>query len=404
MTVVIVWNPIERTLWGVALTILLICGALYLIKGTQTEKSNEKILLYGFSSSIIGYTLYFLSYYLLSLMFPGAFIENNFYFDTNTDTIFEMVIINFFGELLFAIGFVLFLLTFESIYKRTKYLLIIIQILLIFLRIILPDLSWLTWYAIFAFSNLSVIIILYYLTKWSRFEFKAISSLLLFGLVLFGVSITLFNWDIRIFNIEMIIYLSPIFCILGGVIALCPLILKSDRFLKVKGFWLGIGSISIILSSILVVFFVYISFYIEFSITYLSLLIMALLFTIVLLGLLKKVLNIIKSQASLEDSLEDKVLKSNLLKVFSKPQKVTEEEVSISKEKGICLVCKGEIGRLAYICPECKALYCDSCSKALSNLENLCWVCDTPFDESKPVKSFEKQESKLKIETKDKKN
>jgi len=70
---------------------------------------------------------------------------------------------------------------------------------------------------------------------------------------------------------------------------------------------------------------------------------------------------------------------------------ITEEEVSISKEKKICLVCKNKISRLNYICPECNAFYCFKCSDVLVNLENACWVCETPFDESKPVKPFKKE-------------
>ena len=41
-----------------------------------------------------------------------------------------------------------------------------------------------------------------------------------------------------------------------------------------------------------------------------------------------------------------------------------------------------------YTCPACDALYCIKCSDSLSNLENACWVCNTPFDESKPTKPF----------------
>ncbi len=73
-------------------------------------------------------------------------------------------------------------------------------------------------------------------------------------------------------------------------------------------------------------------------------------------------------------------------------EELTEEEISISKEKKICLVCKGRVSRTVYICPECEAFYCDNCSKALVNLENACWVCNYPIDETKPVKLYKKDE------------
>jgi len=86
-----------------------------------------------------------------------------------------------------------------------------------------------------------------------------------------------------------------------------------------------------------------------------------------------------------------------------KKEDLTEEEVSISKEKKICLVCKGKLSRHnIYICPGCDTFYCQKCAYALENLENACWVCETPFDESKPVKPFKKEEEMEEIEISEK--
>ncbi len=89
--------------------------------------------------------------------------------------------------------------------------------------------------------------------------------------------------------------------------------------------------------------------------------------------------------------------------IFTKPEKVTEEEVSISKEKKICLVCKGKVGGNIFMCTDCGTFYCQKCSEALSNLENACWSCNTPIDKSKPVKLPEKEEEKVIVEDFDKK-
>ena len=83
---------------------------------------------------------------------------------------------------------------------------------------------------------------------------------------------------------------------------------------------------------------------------------------------------------------------------MKKPAQITEEEVSISKEKQICLVCKGIVLKFNYICPECRTFYCIKCVDALTNQENACWVCSAPFDESKPVKPFQKEEKIEEIE------
>jgi len=89
-------------------------------------------------------------------------------------------------------------------------------------------------------------------------------------------------------------------------------------------------------------------------------------------------------------------VKGELFRITKRPDQITEEEVSISKEKKICLVCKGKVlGHNVFICPECETFYCENCSEALSNLENACWVCNAPFDESKPVKPFKRDEEEI---------
>ncbi|MFX1569905.1 MAG: RING finger protein [Promethearchaeota archaeon] len=72
---------------------------------------------------------------------------------------------------------------------------------------------------------------------------------------------------------------------------------------------------------------------------------------------------------------------------------ITEKEVSISKEKKICIVCKGNaIGFNIYICPECETVYCQKCANTLISMENACWVCEKPIDQTKPSKPFQKRE------------
>jgi len=71
--------------------------------------------------------------------------------------------------------------------------------------------------------------------------------------------------------------------------------------------------------------------------------------------------------------------------------KITEESVSIHKERKICIVCKGEITGFMFVC-SCDTIYCEHCAKALANLENVCWACDAPMDKTKPVKHYEEEE------------
>jgi tetratricopeptide (TPR) repeat protein len=78
---------------------------------------------------------------------------------------------------------------------------------------------------------------------------------------------------------------------------------------------------------------------------------------------------------------------------------IMEEKVAIHKEKKTCLVCRAEVLRFSYIC-ECGAMYCENCARALTNLENVCWVCDVPIDYSKPVKPYKEEEERVKVEDK----
>ena len=96
-----------------------------------------------------------------------------------------------------------------------------------------------------------------------------------------------------------------------------------------------------------------------------------------------------KKQSPLKKEVK---VEEELFRITKRPEQITEEAVSISKEKQICLVCKGNVVKLNYICPECRTFYCIKCLDALTNQENACWVCTTPFDESKPVKPFKKEE------------
>ena len=95
-------------------------------------------------------------------------------------------------------------------------------------------------------------------------------------------------------------------------------------------------------------------------------------------------------------------VEEGLFRVVERPDVITEEEVTISKEKKICLVCKGKVWSFSFICPECETFYCEKCARAIMELENVCWACDQPLDASRPHKPYKKKEiaqddSKFKI-------
>jgi len=86
---------------------------------------------------------------------------------------------------------------------------------------------------------------------------------------------------------------------------------------------------------------------------------------------------------------------------LSKPSEITKEEVSLYREQNICLVCKSKVLGFSFIC-ECNTLYCQKCAQALVQLDNACWVCNAPIDESKPSKPFKKEEEAIEVEISEK--
>ena len=87
-----------------------------------------------------------------------------------------------------------------------------------------------------------------------------------------------------------------------------------------------------------------------------------------------------------EHYVKEVKVEESLFRVYERPLQISEEEVIFHRDRKICLVCKGSVIRLSYICPKCNALYCINCSEVLSNQENMCWVCNEPLDESKPTR------------------
>ena len=75
------------------------------------------------------------------------------------------------------------------------------------------------------------------------------------------------------------------------------------------------------------------------------------------------------------------------------PGDITEERITFYKEQKICLVCKGKALRYIYVCPKCDTLYCEHCANTLENLENSCWYCGIPFNESKPIRPYQEEKT-----------
>jgi hypothetical protein len=389
MAVQRVFDAIEILLGGAVIAVIFMVGVLYFYRGKQKDLFNEKIIMFGFACLFFGLAFMWIFIHLANFQHRGTYISHTFYADLDHPT----SNYEFFRKgiyISFGLGVAMFLLAFEIYEKHTKYILTTIQSILIILIILSTSvLLQQLIYIIFMYSFISLVLILYYFTKWSSFEFKAVSSLLLFGIVIFAIGMGLLDINISALNIVPY-YFSLILYIIGSIIAISPTLINPKYFSKALNYWKGVGILTIGIICYFEIYFIYYSIYYEFPV-YLSILL--LVFVFVLIFILYRTINIIKHETTIESRevrKDEKMI--NVLGVFAKHQKVTEEEVTFHKEMKICLICKGKISRLSYICPGCYALYCVKCSEGMVNLENACWVCNEPFDESKPSTPFKIKE------------
>ncbi len=394
MAYVMIWDPYERFLWGVAITIAVICGIQYINRGRDREVLNEKLIMYGIAVSLICLAMVRLFSYFADYELYGVLIGNTYYGDFSNYTpnyeIYARIQLIF-----FTFGFISIVLTFEIIVKRTKYIITLIYVILFISIIVLPftlarDIFNFTIYPI---SITLLLFIVYLYTKWSRVEFKALSSFLILGIFLIGFGNSL-GWRVwKSLNIFPLM-LGPILFILGCLILLAPTWLNPERILRNTFYWKILASLILFSYCSLTL----ISFIFGLDVRF----ILYNIFTIITIFILFYFsLRNIKSEIYSKREEPHGETHPDVLSIFTKPQKVTEEEVSVSKEKKICLVCKGKVSRYeVYLCPDCEAIYCHKCARAVENLENACWVCEKPFDESKPVKKLEEKEEEITFEKK----
>ncbi|MBD3254670.1 MAG: hypothetical protein GF383_06230 [Candidatus Lokiarchaeota archaeon] len=391
---ILVWTPAERLLSAMAVTIGLICGFLYLRNGYKRKSREEKLVMIGFGSFLIGITVDMLSYYLVEFFTPGYLIHHNYYgtYDIYTS---EIIMIDRIGFISQATGCIIFYFTFEYITKRTYYIFTIVQGILLILQIFLPFQMTLFIYNYIQASTLSIwipTIIFYLYTKWSPKEFKAISSILFLGFIFLTFSRALYSKFIKILEI-IPLFVAPLLYILGSLIMVSPLFIKTEVFSEKQYYFYFVGWSFIISFSLFIVFMIYLGLIVELILVF----IIDLLFTILLFYLIHLTL---KKDSNIAEEKSSFLKKRDLLSVFSRSPRLTEEEVSVAKERKICLICKGKVsGYDIYLCRECSSLYHRKCAKQLEDLENACWACNAPINRSKPVKleaELEKKPEKFK--------
>ena len=73
MTPVPIWNPTDRLLWGIGITLLILCGSFYVYRGLKREDRNERLILIGFAMFIYAFTFHRICFFIADFQQPGVF-------------------------------------------------------------------------------------------------------------------------------------------------------------------------------------------------------------------------------------------------------------------------------------------------------------------------------------------
>lgn len=386
-----IWDLIERLLGGIAITLGVISAILYFYRSRERKNQGEWLIIFGFGILICGATVLLTFYYFLQFSLPGYFSDFTFYIDNSVIDL-NYHIRERLGWLIFFIIFTLYVFVHERIVlKRTKYgFTIIIMVFIVLMSFTLPyDLFNILQTLCYGFIGLIITLLLIIMTRMSKIEFKAVTAFLLAAVTLISLSIRFLALPFKELGI-IPLFVPQLIIIIGWILSIMPILMKPSRLTRANYYW--IGSVISIMAYLLFAFILYILS--GEIIKLFTLIINAIIFLYAGFDALKS----IKSVSLEKFSPEFKTDQHTVLEVFTRPQLITEEEITVSKEKRVCLVCKVKLERSMFICPDCATFYCKKCSDTLKDLENACWVCNAPFDELKPSKPFKYDEKEEKIE------
>ncbi|MFX0101065.1 MAG: hypothetical protein ACFFCS_15935 [Candidatus Hodarchaeota archaeon] len=374
-----IWDPMERLLWGLAIATLFTCGFLYLNSANKRDDLKERRVMRGFAGIFIGVAISKIFHYFKDLQVPWTFVNPAFFGDFD-DAGLSFFFLERLAVFFYHAGIMIFIFSFEFNNRQTRFLLTIIHGVIISSFFFLPPSLYEPMnISSFFYGGIILFVIFYYSSRTARLEYKTIISFLITSEVLIGYGYVYSGKVAKILSLAPL-YLSPLLLFLGSVVAMIPMRVDILSFKKVSRYRMIIN----ILMAVYIIISILQLIIVEAPIIY-----------IITTGIFTTFMIIAQTGTVRPETSKESELA--FLGMFNKPQKLTEEEISVSKEKQICLVCKGEISRENYVCPNCKAFYCERCTNALKDLENACWSCNTPFDPTKPVKIKPLEEIKAEL-------
>jgi hypothetical protein len=377
---ILIFDALERVIQSFAIFFFFTCGILFINRARRNEERSERLIGFGFSNFFIFSGFIRLFMFIADYFIIGNYI-NHSYYGVLSNTTPNWSVILLIGSSFMIMIFLGFFFFFEKVFHKTKYILTFINI--IFLIIHLTFNTLFIDQLMLAINSLIMSFVLIYITEKSKTNFQIVSVYVAIGLVLIYLGVILYFDEIR--ELSIFFPAFPAFImILGSVVAISPALMNPIFFSKKYFNW----ALMVVVNISITIFCIFLAVvYNAFQL--LSIIIIYVTFTVYPIIKISK-----RTKLSRKPETEAKAL----LGVFVRPQKVTEEEISISKEKRICLVCKNKLKSQMFMCGTCGAYYCINCSDFLSNEENSCWVCSAPIDENKPTKLDDK-EAEVEIET-----
>jgi hypothetical protein len=348
----------------------------------------------GFASFFFGLAFQRIVFFFSDFLVIGSYTGHKYYGDyDNTYAPFELMVKLGYISLFIGITFAFFF--FERILNKTKYIITVLNLIFLIILIVLPlDSARPFFYIILGLLLLLGLGGTLWYTKNLQKETQAILIPIITGLILMVSGVSLEAIEIK--NLKIIHPgLPSLFIIVGVIMCVIPTVFNPEKLLRSKDVWVVFMGFNM---AMLIIYLLFLITYYMF-ITVLFFAVLGIVITSLNLTYSStRIVNIPKLPKVLKEILQQQDTDQDYLSAFKKPQHITEEEVTFHKEQKICLVCKGSVSRLNYMCPQCDAIYCIKCAEALSNLENTCWACETQIDESKPIKKELVKEEEIGIE------
>jgi len=387
--------------WGIASFILFSCGCIYFIRGRENYKENEKLIMYGLSGLFTCFSISIIfSILIQSLNGELFYYIGGFAYSDNIYLYSFYLILVKLRYSFFISGMLSLIYPVEKYVKKTKFIFTLVNVSFL-IAIILGGHEFIIY--LFGYIRLFNIIIVYFiliqLMKRIDFEFKSIICLVLLGYVLIIAGFLLY--DDEIYSINLYFYILPPFVlIIGSTIAITPLVIEPKKYSNIQKLWLYLGIIiPLALGTFIVLTFIISNNF--------NLLLNSIVLLMILSFAFYHVIIITRTNYDFTSKIS-----LNVLNMFTKPPQFSEEDSIFYKTRQLWIVCKGPAIKYVYICPKCKSPYCGKCSRTLSNLENECWVCNSPIDEFKShrdmkneiknVNSFLELQHKMKLFSKQK--